>query len=173
MMTDLVIRQAVEDDAERLFRFAVQRFAERLPVLFESTVPPSLEDRRTFLQRVPADGGVILVADAGPEIVGALDFHRAKRPQAAHCGGLGMSVSREHRRHGIGASLLQALFTWTKGAGVSRVELEVFENNDAAIRLYERMGFEHEGRRRQAATVGGKKIDILLMARLLAAEQDP
>ena len=170
-MTDVVIRPAREEDAERLLRFAMQRFEERLPVLFESTTPPSLEDRRAFLQRVPAEGGVILLADAGSEVVGLLDFHRAKRPQAAHGGGLGMSVAREYRGRGIGTALLQALFDWTTGAAISRVELEVFETNDAGIRLYQRMGFEHEGRRRQAVTVKGRKIDILLMARLFPAQR--
>jgi RimJ/RimL family protein N-acetyltransferase len=172
-LTDVAIRQAREDDAQRLLRFAVRRFAERIPVLFESAAPPSLEDRRAFLQRVPAEGGVILVAQAGPEIVGLLDFHRAKRPQAAHSGGLGMSVDKEHRRRGIGAALLQALLSWTTDAGISRVELEVFEINEPAIRLYERMGFEHEGRRRKAVAVEGRKIDVLLMARLLPAELAP
>jgi RimJ/RimL family protein N-acetyltransferase len=168
-MTNLVIRQATEDDAERLLSFAAQRFAERLPVLFESVVPPSLEDRREFLHRVQAEGGVIFVADNGREIVGVLDFHRAKRPQAAHGGALGMSVTNEHRRRGVGAALLQALLSWTSDAGISRIELEVFDTNAPAIRLYERMGFQHEGRRRQAVIVAGRKIDILLMARLLEA----
>jgi RimJ/RimL family protein N-acetyltransferase len=166
-MDDVIIRQATDDDAERLLRFSAERFAERSPVLFESTEPPSLEDRRAFLQRVPAAGGVIFVANAGDEIVGVLDFHRARRPQAAHSGGLGMSVASGHRRHGIGAALLQALLSWAPGAAITRIELEVFANNSAAIHLYERMGFEHEGRRRQAVMVAGSKIDILLMARLV------
>ena len=47
-----------------------------------------------------------------------------------------------------------------------RVELEVYADNGDAIRLYQRFGFETEGRKREAAVKAGAYVDTLVMARL-------
>jgi RimJ/RimL family protein N-acetyltransferase len=46
-----------------------------------------------------------------------------------------------------------------------RLELEVFAINTAAIRLYEREGFVHEGRRRGAVIIGDEAVDMVMMGR--------
>jgi RimJ/RimL family protein N-acetyltransferase len=53
--------------------------------------------------------------------------------------------------------------------GVHRVELEVFRFNPRARHVYEKVGFVHEGTKRQALCWGGEWIDADLMA-LLASE---
>jgi RimJ/RimL family protein N-acetyltransferase len=164
------IREATEEDAGRLQEFVAGVISERLPVLLEKSSPPSIDQERDFIRRVLEPGGVILVATIGDRIVGLLDFHREKRPQAAHGGGFGMSVAKEYRRQGIGSALLEALIAWAQSRSVWRLELEVFESNDRAIRLYEKMGFQLEGRRRKAVVVGNERLDVLLMARLSTDE---
>jgi diamine N-acetyltransferase len=47
---------------------------------------------------------------------------------------------------------------------LNRIYLHVFENNSRAIRAYEKAGFVHEGRLRQAGFKDGKYIDILVMS---------
>jgi diamine N-acetyltransferase len=47
---------------------------------------------------------------------------------------------------------------------LNRIYLHVFENNPRAIRAYEKAGFVHEGRLRQAEFNDGKYIDILVMS---------
>jgi RimJ/RimL family protein N-acetyltransferase len=44
-----------------------------------------------------------------------------------------------------------------------RVTLDVFEYNPRAIRSYEKAGFRHEGRQRQALVRNGKRWDLLEM----------
>lgn len=48
--------------------------------------------------------------------------------------------------------------------GLHRLELEVFEFNTRAIHVYERCGFTHEGRRRDALLWNGQRHDALIMA---------
>ena len=50
----------------------------------------------------------------------------------------------------------------------TRLELEVYADNEPAIRLYERFGFEREGVLRQYAYRNGQLADALYMARLRA-----
>lgn len=45
-----------------------------------------------------------------------------------------------------------------------RLELRVYEDNPRAVRAYEKAGFVHEGRLRQAEYRGGRYLDVLLMS---------
>ena len=47
---------------------------------------------------------------------------------------------------------------------LNRIFLRVFENNPRAIRAYEKVGFVHEGRQRQAEWRDGRYIDVLMMS---------
>ena len=50
--------------------------------------------------------------------------------------------------------------------GISRIELLVRADNEPAIALYQRFGFELEGRLRKYLIVDGAVHDVLAMARL-------
>ncbi len=56
--------------------------------------------------------------------------------------------------------------------GFQRIYLRVFETNPRAIHSYEKAGFVHEGRMRQAYFQDGKFIDVLLMSALFGEWQD-
>jgi len=57
-----------------------------------------------------------------------------------------MWVAPEARRSGVGAALTKAVMDWAAARGAQRVLLGVAENNEAAQRLYERLGFKLTGR---------------------------
>jgi putative acetyltransferase len=62
---------------------------------------------------------------------------------------------------------MTALLNWADNwAQVLRVELSVFADNERAIRLYERFGFEREGLCRADAMRNGRLADTVTMARL-------
>lgn len=56
----------------------------------------------------------------------------------------GMGVVPEERRRGLGAALTEAALEEARVRGVRIVRLEVLEQNEPAILLYARLGFEHE-----------------------------
>jgi RimJ/RimL family protein N-acetyltransferase len=47
---------------------------------------------------------------------------------------------------------------------LNRVYLRVYESNPRGIRCYEKAGFRHEGRLRQAIFQDGRYIDLLMMS---------
>lgn len=57
-----------------------------------------------------------------------------------------IAVAEEHRGAGLGEALLVHVLRHSKGQGAERIHLEVREGNVAAIRLYEKYGFEIIGR---------------------------
>ena len=56
--------------------------------------------------------------------------------------------------------------------GLHRVYLRVYETNPRAVHSYEKAGYVHEGRMRQAQFKDGKFIDVLLMSALSTEWQD-
>ena len=78
-----------------------------------------------------------------------------------------MGVLQAWVGRGIGRSLLEALEGWAQSKGLHRLELMVNYNNERAIRLYEKFGFEREGVKRHALRVDGRYIDAFYMAKLI------
>ena len=52
---------------------------------------------------------------------------------------------------------------------LNRIELEVYEFNERAIHVYEKIGFRHEGRKREALNWQGTHYDALVMG-LIASD---
>ena len=80
---------------------------------------------------------------------------------------IGMSVAREVQRQGVGTALMQALCDYAdRWIAALRLELTVYADNEPAIALYRKFGFEMEGRHRAYALRDGVYVDAFAMARL-------
>lgn len=56
---------------------------------------------------------------------------------------LGFMFTKEtHRGKGINKKVMEALYEWTRSQGVHEVRLEVYPNNPAAIKAYEKAGMK-------------------------------
>jgi ribosomal protein S18 acetylase RimI-like enzyme len=53
-------------------------------------------------------------------------------------------VAPEHRRRGIGTALMHHAETWAKQRGDRKIGLQVFQSNQAALSLYENLGFQSQ-----------------------------
>ena len=126
-----------------------------------------LPQTTAFVKHLLANGGVQFVATTPMnEVVGWCDIDRGQIEGTRHVGRLGMGLLAAYRRQGIGRRLAVAAITAARASGVERIELEVFASNTGAIRLYERLGFEHEGVRRAARRIDGVTDDNIFMALL-------
>lgn len=108
-----------------------------------------------------------LVAEKDKKVVGVFslytnDWHRQK-----HCAKFGIYVSKDYQHQGIGYELLKAgidfCFNWLN---IVRLELEVNSDNEKAIALYKKLGFEKEGVLRKVLFQDGKYIDNWIMSLL-------
>ena len=110
---------------------------------------------------------VRLVALHGSDVVGQIGLEQYSRIRRSHVGNIGMGVISTRHRQGIGSRLLgAALDVADNWMNLRRVELTVYADNDSAIGLYHKFGFEVEGRLRNYAVRDGMLVDVLSMARL-------
>lgn len=55
-------------------------------------------------------------------------------------------VAPNHRKKGIGTALMQHAQQWAKQKGYEQMSLQVFENNSAAMKLYEKLGYQSQAK---------------------------
>lgn len=108
-----------------------------------------------------------LVAVRGEELVGQLGLEVFQSPRRRHVATFGMGVKASARGTGVGSALLSAAIDMCENwMNVSRIEVEVYTDNEAAIGLYRKHGFEIEGTCRRYAFRNGVYVDAHVMARL-------
>ena len=163
----LLIRRASVADAAGF----AQHFAE--PAVHAGTLQmphPAVEMWHKRLVDGTAVGGpeVLLVAERDGELVGHASLHLGgASPRRRHAMSLGIAVSGAAQGQGVGTALMAALCDYAdRWAGVLRLELTVFADNEVAVRLYRNFGFEIEGTLRAYALRDGAYVDAYTMARL-------
>lgn len=125
----------------------------------------SVEETQQWLDK-PAPGSTRLVAVLDRQIVGNAGLNRLAG-RRVHVGQIGMGVHDDFTGRGIGSALLAALIDAADNwLAIKRVELTVYVDNAPAIRLYEKFGFETEGRLSAFAFRNGDYVDAFTMARL-------
>ena len=142
----------------------------RMPGVFEhaASLPSDRSRRMEELLRQPGQNRHFLVA-VSPDntVLGLVMLTVESNPRRRHSGGLGIMVRTDCQGQGIGTALMKTVLeladNWLM---LVRVELEVFADNERAIHLYEKFGFEKEGLMRMTAIRGGTYMDEYKMARL-------
>jgi RimJ/RimL family protein N-acetyltransferase len=132
----------------------------------------SVTDERRYLRALRRHpDAALFVAEEGDEIVGRLSLARDPHPSSAHVADLGLMVAARCRRRGIGTALMLEAERWAREADVQKLELHVFPHNDAAVALYEKLGYEREGYRRgHYRRPDGQLVDAILMAKRIAPD---
>jgi len=127
------------------------------------TVAPQWEafDRAKLRQHrfVAVDG------DSGPVLGWVVVWPVSSRP--VYAGVVEHSVYIDPKAHGqgVGTALMEALIASTEDAGIWTLQSGVFPENEASLRLHEKVGFRVVGRRERVAKHHGIWRDVLLVER--------
>jgi ribosomal-protein-alanine N-acetyltransferase len=127
--------------------------------VIEQRAYPTPWSRAMFASELAKPTSICLGAFEGDELVGYIV--NSRYVDAWHV--MNVAVDPDRRRRGIASHLLERLFELTLGDERRGYTLEVRISNDAAIRLYERLGFEARGLRRGYYT--DNREDALIMWR--------
>lgn len=158
----LIVRAACAEDVPALCEMANE------PGYRYGTLRPPFQTLEFTRHWFDGLGGndVLVVAELDGRVVGSAGLHR-QTGRRSHAGLIGMGVRDGWQRRGIGTALLRALVDCADNwLDIRRLELTVYADNAPAIALYERFGFELEGRMRAHSFRAGSYVDTLQMARL-------
>ncbi len=158
------------EDAEELIRFIKTvdietDFLIREPDEFKF----GLEDEQKFIQsKLESERDLFLKATYHGQIVGTLGFDVLTNKRYRHRGQFGIAIQKACWGKGIGKALMETLLEWCKQIGIEKITLEVDANNERAIELYKKYGFEQEGYLKNDKKMSdGSYRDSLIMAKMM------
>ena len=146
---ELLVRNASASDA-RALRDVMQRTHAETDYLLSYPDEQSVDEEqeaRSLAETEHSNNEVELVAVVDGKIVGSAGVSAVRsRRKVAHRARFGISILKEYWGMGIGRMLTDASIDCARQAGYTQLELEVVADNERAVSLYRRAGFEEYGR---------------------------
>jgi len=114
------------------------------------------------------DGIFNLLACVENDVIGQSGLYTfPNQPRRRHAGQVGMAIRDDWQGKGAGTALMQAVIELAdKWLNLMRLELEVYTDNEPAIKLYKKFGFVIEGTLARFAYRDGRYVDAFTMARI-------
>ena len=162
----ITIEKAKAQDAEAILEFTKICGSETDNLSFgENGIPVSADEEASYLASVEnSDKDIFLVARDGNEIVGTCSYSAFPKKRMAHRGEFGISVRKSYWNQGVGTMLMEHILDFAKNTAKSQiVSLEVRSDNEAAIHLYRKFGFEKIGTFRGFFKIEDELIDCDIM----------
>jgi ribosomal protein S18 acetylase RimI-like enzyme len=161
----LLIRPAKNEDWKAILR--IQREPSFVFYAGHSDRPSEQEVKARWKARLAEPLAHTLVGELNGEVVGYVRLKRGEG-KASHVGEISVvAVLIDLQRRGIGNRLMMAALEMADTSlGLRRIRLTVHADNHVALHLYERLGFEVEGREKEGVYKDGKYVDLLIMGRL-------
>lgn len=158
----ITIRRAGPEDAAPL------RDLYAMPRAQAGTLQLPFASLHHWQQRLePRDGVTVLLAESDDLVVGNLTLWQEPNPRRRHVASLGMAVRDDWVGRGVGTALMAAALDLADNwLGLTRLELTVWSDNEAAQALYRKFGFVQEGVARDYGLRHGVLVDTLYMARV-------
>ncbi|MFS4430464.1 GNAT family N-acetyltransferase [Chryseobacterium sp. S90] len=141
----MITREATEQDLEILLEFEQGVVTAERP--FNSTLIEGEIHYYDLKHLIKSPDATVIVAEENNEIVAsgyalikkaAKDYYQFK--EYAYLGF--MYVKPDNRGKGINKVITDELISWSKSRGISEVRLDVYAQNESAIKAYEKAGFE-------------------------------
>ena len=102
--------------------------------------------------------------DGSTAIAGHVDLRAVPDPFTGHRALLGLGVHRDHRRRGLGKTLVEHALDWAHREGALEwIDLNFLSGNLPAERLYRSLGFEHVATLVDMYRIDGESVDSVLM----------
>jgi len=147
---------------------AIAAFADSLPendLLFLTRDIREPKVRAAWLTQVEQGEILSIAAKLGDEVVGTTAVVTDKLSFSAHVGELRVLVGPKAREIGLGRKLIQEAFLIGMNQGLDKLTVRMTIDQDAAIKVFEELGFKQEALfRDQVKDQAGKKHDLIILS---------
>ena len=160
------IRKATAADAEKILECCKLIGGESDNLTFGAEgVSITVEQEREYLDGIfHSDRQLYLVAENEGEIVGTCCFSSYGKPRLAHRGEVSISIRKSMWGQHIGTRFMEELMDFARNvAKVEIISLEVRSDNERAVRLYKKFGFETVGVFEGFLKINGEDVSCDIM----------
>jgi RimJ/RimL family protein N-acetyltransferase len=151
---------------------AVLDFARQLPTHDLLFLPRNISQPRVlsaWINEIERGDIKSLLAIKDGKVVGCGTVVRDPRSWSPHVGEIRMVVSLDVRGKGVGRALSQETFALALSSGLEKLSVQMTVDQQAAIALFESLGFKAEALLRDhVRDVDGKKHDIVVLGHNVA-----
>jgi RimJ/RimL family protein N-acetyltransferase len=151
---------------------AVLAFAQKLPTHDLLFLPRNISQPKVlsaWINEIEHGDITSLLAIRRSTVVGCGTLVRDPHSWSPHVGEIRMVVSLDVRGQGVGRALSQETFAIALGAGLEKLSVQMTVDQQAAIALFESLGFKAEALLRDhVRDVDGKKHDIVVLGHNVA-----
>jgi len=143
-MDSIQIRAAVLEDIDTLLIFEQGVIQAERP--FDCTLKPNPTHYYNIQQMISSAHVHLVVAVLNGNLIGSgyarIESSKFYLQHEKHSYLGFMYVLPEHRGKAVNSLIIDALKTWTLAQGITEMRLNVYMDNDSAIKAYEKVGFE-------------------------------
>lgn len=162
----MTIRDATEADLPAIIAIYNATIAGRIATA--DTEPVSVESRHDWFHEHNPNARPLWVALENDDIAGWLGFQSFYGRRAYHATAeLSVYVASDRQRKGIGSTLLTKAIELAPQLGLKTLLGFIFAHNDASLRLFEKLGFQHWGVLPRVAELDGVERDLIIVGRRL------
>ena len=157
------LRDAVEADLPAIVEIYNSTVPTRM--VTADTEPVSVESRLDWFHEHDPRRYPIWVAEDGGQIAGWLSlspFYDG-RPAYDVAAEIGVYVSENHRRKGIGKRMVAEAVRRSPGLGIKTLTAGAFAHNEPSLRLFEGFGFERWAHFPKVAELDGIERDLVVL----------
>ena len=159
MPMNITYREAEPSDAGKFLEYCKIVGSETDNLTFGAEgLPLTISQEADFIRKFAGNPGSIMIVafDEGELIgTGAVSVVSGK-PRFAHRREIAISVRKDYWGKGIGTGIMNVLMDFARKSGTEVLELEVRSDNEAAISLYKKFGFEKIGTNEKFFKINGE-----------------
>jgi RimJ/RimL family protein N-acetyltransferase len=164
---EVAIRPLTTADNDKMY----EMFASMSEEALRWGMPPYTRERiERWMRNI--ENLIILGAEHDRRLIGYAQIHKGSNPRRRGTVGLAIYLHQDYHGVGLGTEMVGLLLEAAEEHGVHKVNLDTVADNEAAIRLFEKMGFEVEGRIRDSYRgLDGGYHDIIAMGKILQEQE--
>lgn len=165
----MLVREITLSDAENFGYLTQQVEMTSEFMLWEAGERKANPDQqRKMIERFSSDdNSTIFVAEEKSQLIGFLMAIGGNARRNKHSVYIVVGILKDSRGKGVGTKLFDELEKWALMHKIHRLELTVVTRNVAGLALYQKMGFEIEGTKRDSLLIDGEFVDEYYMSKIL------
>ncbi|HSB69077.1 MAG TPA: GNAT family protein [Candidatus Methylomirabilis sp.] len=161
--TRVTLRPMVKDDGPELLEFFRRLSPEDRQFLKDDVTRPEIIE--AWVRDLNYDRVLPILAEAEGRIVGDATLHRQAYGWMRHVGEIRVVTDAYFRRRGLASAMAREIFYLALQVGLDKMVAEMGVDQVAAIKVFQKLGFQQEARlANHIVDIHGRKHDLLILS---------